>query len=228
VTGRAVELLGGVWPVLAPAAVAGGAWMRAARRRLQLNRAMHELRRPLQALALSPGEALGHGSAEAPGPLDLALMALEDMDFAVNGHRPAASVRPVSARAVVHAALERWRPLAARADRSLSLEWHAGSAVVMADPPRLAQALDNLLANAVEHGGLRISVEASIRRSGLRIAVADGGADGRVAARARDPRRGHGLDVVRRIAAAHGGSFELRREVRGMVAALELPLAAGT
>ncbi len=37
-------------------------------------------------------------------------------------------------------------------------------------------------------------------------------------------RRGHGLAVVRRAAAAHGGRFALRRSERGSLAVLELPL----
>jgi nitrogen fixation/metabolism regulation signal transduction histidine kinase len=41
-------------------------------------------------------------------------------------------------------------------------------------------------------------------------------------------RRGHGLPVVRRIAADHGGRFVLRRSEQGSLAMLELPLVAGT
>ena len=39
-------------------------------------------------------------------------------------------------------------------------------------------------------------------------------------------RHGHGLPVVRRVAAAHGGRFVLRRSEQGSLAVLELPLAA--
>jgi len=39
-------------------------------------------------------------------------------------------------------------------------------------------------------------------------------------------RRGHGLAVVRRVAADHGGRFALRRAETGSMAALELPLAS--
>jgi len=38
-------------------------------------------------------------------------------------------------------------------------------------------------------------------------------------------RHGHGLEVVRRVASAHGGNFALRRAERGSLAVLELPLA---
>jgi signal transduction histidine kinase len=39
-------------------------------------------------------------------------------------------------------------------------------------------------------------------------------------------RRGHGLEVVRSVAAKHGGRFALRHADDGSVAVLELPLAA--
>ena len=39
-------------------------------------------------------------------------------------------------------------------------------------------------------------------------------------------RHGHGLAVVRQVAAAHGGRFVLRRSEQGSLAVLELPLAA--
>ena len=45
--------------------------------------------------------------------------------------------------------------------------------MAMADPCRMAQALDNLLANAIEHGGLRVWVEATIGARGVRISVSN-------------------------------------------------------
>jgi signal transduction histidine kinase len=213
------EMVGAFWPLAATMAVLTGARIREARRRLRLNRALHELRRPLQALALSPGGAGGGGS----GPLDLALAALDDLDGAVNGSERPIRPRPVACRALVADALERWRAPAARAGRSLVLEWRAGAAIVYADPARVAQALDNLIANALEHGGLRVRVAASISAVGVRIVVANERASARGAR--RDPRRGHGLEVVRRTAAAHGGRFALRAHGSTVAASLELPLA---
>ena len=43
--------------------------------------------------------------------------------------------------------------------------------------------------------------------------------------RESDPRRGHGTDVVSRVASAHSGRFALCETGSGCVAALELPLA---
>lgn len=218
------ELLPILWPVFATVAVAWVVRTREGRRRLALNRALHELRRPLHALALVPAGGFRRGPAAAPGSLDLALAALEDLDVAVNGSRRELERRPVPARALVAGALERWRAQAARKGRALSLAWEAGRAYVLADPVRIAQALDNLIANALEHGGLRVHIEARVTARGLRITVADGGVE-RTARHRRGPRRGHGLEIVAAIADAHGGRFELQPEVAGTVAVLELPLA---
>lgn len=214
------ELLGAVWPLLVAMAAVIGARAQGSRRRRALNLALHELRRPLQALALAP--SAGRGAIE-PGPLELALAALDDLDVAINGTRPALNRRPVAVRPIVESSLARWRALAARRGRRLELSWRAGRAVVMGDPARIAQALDNLLANAIEHGDGAVRVEAERRLAAVLVAVATG--PGEDAAREPDPRRGHGLAVVRRVAAAHLGRFELRRSELGSTALLELPLA---
>jgi signal transduction histidine kinase len=217
------EMLGAFWPLAATMAVLVGARVREARRRLRLNRGLHELRRPLQALALVPARGRAPGFDRVPDPLDMALAALDDLDVVVNGSEPQVHPRPVACRALVAGAVERWRGPAARAGRSLALGWRAGAAIVQADPARVSQALDNLIANALEHGGLRVRIEASICAVGVRIVVANQGVvDGLWK---RDPRRGHGLAVVRRTAAAHGGRFALRANGSEVVAALELPLA---
>ena len=70
----------------------------------------------------------------------------------------------------------------------------------------------------------------------MRIVVADSGRAARPDARRDTPadviarlsgrrRHGHGLAVVRQVAAAHRGRFALRRSERGSLALLELPLA---
>lgn len=212
-------------------------------RRTVLNEALHELRRPLQALALAGAEPSGE-----PGRIEhsvqLAASALERLDREINGGS-ATSVRTlVVVKPLVEASLARWRPQAALAGAKLELRWRAGEAVLSGDRCGLVQVLDNLLVNAIEHGGPRIAVE--VRRAGarLRVVVADSGARRVDADRPRRPgdrrprrfasarrlatrrRHGHGLRVVRRIVTAHGGSFELRRSVSGSAAVLELPLLA--
>ena len=213
------------WPLgLTLAAAAVGDRVREARRRAALNRNLHELRRPLQALALAPASSR---RAPVPTAAELALAALDDLDREINGCARPLALRPVACRALVESAVERWRGRAAEARRSLELRWRAGAAMAMADPCRVAQALDNLLANAIEHGGLRVLVETTIGPRGVRISVSNtaSGTSDRGEGRVRDPRRGHGLRVVASIAAAHGGRFVVHRPAGGWVAILELPLA---
>jgi signal transduction histidine kinase len=207
------------------AAAAVGDRVREARRRAALNRNLHELRRPLQALVLAPASSR---RAPVPAAAELALAALDDLDREINGSARPLALRPVACRALVESAVERWRGRAAEARRSLELRWRAGAAMAMADPCRVAQALDNLLANAIEHGGLRVWVETTIGPRGVRISVSNTAprAPDRAKGHAgRDPRRGHGLQVVASIAAAHGGRFVVHRPAGGWAAILELPLA---
>jgi two-component system sensor histidine kinase TctE len=95
----------------------------------------------------------------------------------------------------------------------------------MADPDRLAQALDNLICNAIHHGGLRVSVDASLYSRGVRVCVVDSGGPHRDPGRRGDPRHGHGLRVVSTVAAEHGGRFLVRSSPAGTRAILELPFA---
>jgi signal transduction histidine kinase len=235
------------WPLaLTAVAILARERVRAGRRRGALNRALHELRRPLQALALvgRPGESDGRPRNRngVPGRVDLALAALDELDRAINGGPSPLRLRPVVCRPWVEGSLGRWRVAAGRAGSPVELRWRAGSATVLADPRRLAQALDNLIVNAIEHGGPPVRVEGAVSGGRLRIAVLDGGrsASGAEAYGPSAPptrlsalvrrlrtrgRRGHGLDVVARIAAEHGGRFLVRHHDRGTAAVLELPLA---
>ena len=192
-----------------------------------LNRALHELRRPLQALVLLE-DGGGRPSAAPPGAsrrglLELATSALQDLDGALNGEAPDRPSRRFSCREVVMACLERWRRQALRAG-GIRAYWDAGPAMVDGDAARLAQALDNLLSNALEHGGPPIVVTGARVAGRVRITIANGVRADSVA-RHPDPRRGHGTDVVSEVASAHRGRFALCHTGSGCIAALELPLA---
>ncbi|HSD24791.1 MAG TPA: ATP-binding protein [Solirubrobacterales bacterium] len=192
-----------------------------------LNRALHELRRPLQALLLledgSARPAAATPQATRRGLLELVTTALQDLDGALNGESTSQPPRRFSTRESVMACLERWRPQAAHAG-GVRVYWDAGPAMVEGDASRLAQALDNLVSNALEHGGPPVVVTGARVAGRIRITIANGlRADRRV--RRPDPRRGHGTEVVSRVASAHGGRFALCQTGSGCVAALELPLA---
>ncbi len=222
------------WPlVLSMAAAVATQGLRAGRRRSALNAALHELRRPLQAVAFASGPHFGE-SAAGEDPMELAAAALERLDREINGGPPVAVWGTVDATALARAAVARWLDRARLAGASLDLRWNAGGAMIKGDRLALGQALDNLIVNAIEHGGPSIVVAARVREGCLRIAVVDSGRGRRQRSR-RGPgaviarvsgreRHGHGLGVVRRVASDHGGRFALRRSEQGTLAVLELPL----
>jgi signal transduction histidine kinase len=213
------------WPLaLTLASVALADRFRVRRRREDLNRALHELRRPLQALVLSTERA-------AEGQLDQAIAALGDLDREINGGAPRER-RRIDARALAEGAVARWSDAAARARRPLELAWVAGPCEVEGEPSALARALDNLVANALEHGAGRIRIEGTARPGRVRIRVSD---EGRMSGsatpapprsrRSSHGRRGHGLRVVASVAAEHGGRFACCGHAGGTSAVIELPIA---
>jgi signal transduction histidine kinase len=230
-----VQIVAG-WPlVLSMAAAVAAQSLRAGRRRSALNEALHELRRPLQAVALAAGPRFG-GSAAGEEPIELAAHALERLDREINGGPLVPALGSIDAVALARSAVARWQARARITEASLELRWNAGDVLLNGDRSALAQVLDNLIVNAIEHGGPTIVVVGSLREGRLRIAVVDSGR----AARRRPRRnsaaemfarlsgrhhRGHGLGVARRVAADHGGHFALHRAERGSRAVLELPLA---
>jgi signal transduction histidine kinase len=214
------------------------------RRTEELNRALHELRRPLQALILLEQESGAPAPSASGGArrgfLELSLCALEDLDSLVNGRGAAVTPRRVSCRELILASIERWRPAAG--ERNLRLYWDAGPAFVEGDPAGVSRALDNILANAIEHGGPPLAVTGARVGGRLRITVANGsqggarngvpvpsndgaGSEAGPEGSPREGRRGQGIPIVSEVARAHGGRFALYRSDEGCVAALELPLA---
>ena len=118
----------------------------------------------------------------------MAATALERLEREINGGRSRPLRAPVLVRPLLEAAVG---ALAGRGRRSaggsLELRWRAGEAIVEGDRCELAQALDNLIVNAIEHGGPEIVVEARMRCGRLRVAVVDSGRGSR--ARLAAPRR---------------------------------------
>lgn len=148
-------------------------------RRLELvARAEHELRGPVSALALAV-EALGRVPelrrrvAALEAHLDRLRLGLADLDAAREGRRAPARTDEVAVEGVARAATQAWAPAARDAGAEISFEWHAGPVLARADRARLSQALGNVLANAVEHGGERIAVSGERDGDGVRITVHD-------------------------------------------------------
>ena len=228
------QIVGG-WPVvISMAATMAAQSLWAGRRRTALNEALHELRRPLQAIALTSGPRLGAAAEQTP--MDLATAALERLDREINGGPLAPVWGSIEGGSLAQSAVARWQARARLSDSSLELRWNAGRAFVRGDRCTLGQALDNLIVNAIEHGGSTIVVAGRLREGRLRIAVVDSGRARRPRSRRNSPsevvarltgrhHHGHGLAVVRRIAAEHNGRFALRHAEDGSLAVLELPLA---
>lgn len=193
------------------------------RRAVRLNRALHELRRPLQSISLSiHGE---HPDLACAGAcLEQARGALEQLDAVVNRRSLVRTPVPTALGTITEALEDRWRHAGVRVSAPI-----AGGPVV-ADPTSLGAALDNLVANAIEHGGGDVSVRALPSSSAVRFEVRDGGrADGKGMRRVSpDPRRGHGLAVAAEAAAVHGGTLLAPTALSGggAVAALSLPAPA--
>jgi signal transduction histidine kinase len=237
-----------VWPALGGAGATLAAAVREGRRRTVLNEHLHEVRRPLQALALmAPNRAGAPGGGD--GPVEMAAAALARLDREINGERGEAARATVALRPLLEAARRRWCGQAALLGAHIEVRWDADEAAVEGDRIELAAALDNLILNALEHGGPRIELTADLIDRRICLAVVDSGAgSGRRAreraasVRAREARRrresrapfgrlsgrarhGHGLRLVRRTAARHGGSFALHKGEGGTSAVLELPPA---
>jgi len=228
------------WPITAVlvAATVAGQRFRAGRQRCALNSALHELRRPLQslALALSAGPRLAT-PYPARGSLRLAIAALADLDREINGSTGPPPHMPLRCNTLLSAAVGRWRGRVQLGGGSIEFRRRDGDPLVLGDRAALAQALDNLIVNAIEHGGPEIVVAAACAGNRVLLTVADSGAAMRPPSRRNSPaaviarlagrsRRGHGLPVARRTAGLHGGRLALSRSEAGSVAMIELPLVS--
>lgn len=220
-------------PMALSLALAGGiSTLREGRRRTALNEAMHELRRPLQALSLGmTADPARAGSLDSS--LRLAADALERLDREINGVVVADRCDPLEIESVARAAAARWEVRAAAVGRSLEVFADASPAIVRGDEIRLAQAVDNMISNALAHGSGEVSVEVRSIEERVRVSVLDEGPNvggtrlGRPGLRTRLSgrcRHGHGLRVVGRAARGHGGTFHLRCSGERTEARLELPL----
>src|SRR3954447_10307089 len=100
-----------VWPALGGAGVTLATAVRDGRRRTVLNERLHELRRPLQALALMAPRGGAPGGGD--GPVEMAAAALAALEREINGERGPGATAVVAVRPLFEAARRRWRAQAA-------------------------------------------------------------------------------------------------------------------
>jgi signal transduction histidine kinase len=210
------------------------------RRRLELvARAEHELRGPLTAFGLALDAARGTPAGRRlrvvlDAELARARTGLADLAAARVGARAEPVIELVRVDRLLRSSAATWGGAGRRRVRVRS---DAGLATVRGDRGRIAQALGNVIANAVEHGGgdvtavatrsadrVRIEVtnamappRAAGGRGGLRV-VGGAGADGAAG------ERGRGLEIAADAAADLGGSLSSAIGPRRARTVIDLPI----
>lgn len=234
------------------ATVAAGGWLAAltvatawrialARRAELVARACHELRGPLTSARLAarlaqraaPPEAEPASRANLLQAIDLELgragLALADFDAAWHGGCAGDRVTTFALAPLLEDAAGAYRGEAWTRSRRLRLEPPPDGVELRGDRLRLAQAIGNLLANALEHGGGEVVLRARASACTVRIEVLDEGRGlpapiGELTRRPRG-RHGHGLAVAEDVAARFGGRLAAAPSERGARLVLELPTA---
>jgi DNA-binding response OmpR family regulator len=221
-------------------AVAAASRFELRRRRELVARACHELRGPLTAAHLALHAGARHRDAP-PGRLeaiDLELkragVALDDLAAARHGRRAPDRDEPVDVGDLLAYQAATWRIVAGVFGCRLELVEPGRGAIVRGDRLRLAQAVGNLVANALEHGTGKVELLARSLGDRVRIEVADEGpglpapvGDLTRRPRAGRGRRGRGLAIAADIADRHGGRLVAAPSSRGARVALELPAWRG-
>jgi signal transduction histidine kinase len=194
-------------------------------------RVAHEVRGPLSAAHLALHGAARRGEI---GPLLVAALELELRRAALALEDPSAACpQDVDLHALLSVQLRTWRDVAEVHDKTLTLEAGPGTALVHADALRLVQALSNVIANAIEHGGEQIVIRTARIGERIRVEVTDGGSGlpASVAELARRPRagrgvRGRGLAITRAVLAHCGGRIFALPTAPGV--AIDLPRGGGS
>ena len=209
------------------------------RRRELVARACHELRGPLTAvrLGLATMERRNEAPPERLATLEHELcragLALDDFAAARSGRRIADREELVEVAELMEEQFHSWEAVAGVFDSIVLLGCVLSGSTVVGDRLRLAQAIANLIANALEHGPGRIELTARfVGAQHVRIEVIDEGpglpvtlAELTRRARAGRGRRGRGLAIASQIAERHRGRLVAAPAPRGTRIGLELPLA---
>jgi signal transduction histidine kinase len=208
-------------------------------------RSCHEVRGPLTAarlglvLASRTGQLADVRLRAIELELERATLALEDLSEAWHGagvfgrSGVAPGWEQLDVAQLLAESVEAWQAPARAQGVELRLVESPARPTVIGERLRLAQAICNLIANAVEHGRGPVEVSWRIDAATVRIEVVDEGPGLRapvaeLAQRRRvraGSRRGHGLAVASAVATAHGGRLASAPSERGARLVLELPEA---
>ncbi len=201
-------------------------------------RACHELRGPLTAarLGLSFGSRCGELSPDRLRAIDTELgrasLALQDLDEFGRRSPRMRELEKLDVRELMADCTHAADGLADLMGVAMIASWDGPRVAVWGDRLRLAQALGNLISNAIEHGGGVVATRGVVGEETVRIEVCDDGAGlpAPLADLVRRPRRGQGtrgrgLAIATAIAGAHGGRVLTAPADRGARLVLELPLS---
>jgi signal transduction histidine kinase len=214
-----------------------------------LDRPLHELRGALAALelGLSFVERSPEVQRELNGcadslhvSLDRAALAARDISILHVGGAAVIDVKvELDLRELVLRSARAWSFLSSSYAGSVEVDWRAGPVRVLGHSTRLQQALDNLIANALEHGGSRVLIEGECREQTVRVLVSDGGGGlpqdlGDVLAEKEAETasvsksgslRGHGLAIASEVIRDHRGRLGLGMGSNGPGLLVELPMS---
>jgi signal transduction histidine kinase len=214
-----------------------------------LDRPLHELRGALTALqlGLSFVERSHEVRQELDGcadslhvSLDRAALAARDIGILHVGGATVIDIKvELDFRELVLRSARAWSFLSSSYAGSVEVDWRAGPVRVLGNSTRLQQALDNLIANALEHGGSRVLIEGECRDQVVRVLVSDGGEglpqelDAVLAEKEAESAfrsdtsslRGHGLAITNQVIRDHDGRLGLGMGRHGPGLLVELPVS---